>query len=96
MDSVKKFFQQKKVDMKFKMAGEGHRLDEERRRPPSHARPGKRINNRKQYYMYIMVRRFNWEMPLQYCIIYGNTYMYTSINKFNLSSTYEYWNYETT
>ena len=40
MDSVKKFFQEKKMDWKFKKAGEGHRLDEEKPRPTT-SKPGK-------------------------------------------------------
>ena len=37
---MKKFFQQAKLDVKFKMAGEGHRLDEEKKKP-TQPKPGK-------------------------------------------------------
>jgi len=35
MDKIKKFFEKKKADAKFKTAGEGHRLNEERRQSSS-------------------------------------------------------------
>ena len=39
MSIIKKFFQKKKLDIKFKKAGEGHSLNEERRGPtPSSSR----------------------------------------------------------
>jgi hypothetical protein len=31
--SIKKFVQKKKLDVKFALAGSGHRLDEEKERP---------------------------------------------------------------
>lgn len=35
MAAIKKFFQKKKMDAKFKMAGEGHKLTEDTRSAPS-------------------------------------------------------------
>ena len=35
MSLIKKFFQKKKLDIKFKKAGEGHSLNEERQAPTS-------------------------------------------------------------
>lgn len=40
MEGIKKFIKQKKLDAKFKKAGEGHRLDEEKPKP-TQPRPGK-------------------------------------------------------
>ena len=37
---MKKFFQDKKMDWKFRKAGEGHRLDEEKPKPIQ-SKPGK-------------------------------------------------------
>ena len=38
---MKKFFEKKVVDYKFRRAGQGHRLDEERARPqPTRSQPG--------------------------------------------------------
>lgn len=42
MDGFKKFFQEKKMDWKFKKAGEGHKLDEEKPKP-AQSKPGKYI-----------------------------------------------------
>lgn len=33
MSAIKRFFQKKKMDIKFKKAGEGHRLDQPQQRP---------------------------------------------------------------
>lgn len=41
---MKKFFQEKKMDWKFKKAGEGHRLDEEKPKP-THSKPGKHTSS---------------------------------------------------
>ncbi|XP_063402602.1 UBX domain-containing protein 6-like [Mytilus trossulus] len=39
MSAIKKFFQKKKMDFKFKKYGEGHKLDEPAQRPPPIHRP---------------------------------------------------------
>ena len=39
---MKKFFQEKKMDWKFRKAGEGHRLDEEKPKP-TQSKPGKEL-----------------------------------------------------
>lgn len=39
MSAIKKFFQKKKMDFKFKKYGEGHKLDEPTQKPPPTHRP---------------------------------------------------------